>query len=170
MKDVDFPAADAVDAVEAVESLLTSQVFFHPDPLPSDGTVGLEQENEKERNTEKKKESFSGYTEVTVLTRNNHRETLRDTRRETHRHTHRDTHGTQYSKGKVEWTPSHCEEQKVKKIIEKLFSNELIDKIAINAHDIVVLRNFLVSRVVPPPIPLLLDVPRDGSHRKWKKK
>lgn len=65
----------------------------------------------KRKKYEKKKESFSGYTEVTVLTRNNHRETLRDTRRETHR----DTHGTQYSKGKVEWTPSHCEEQKVKK-------------------------------------------------------
>lgn len=117
MKDVDFPAADAVDTVDAVESLLTSQVFFHPDPVPSDGTVGLEQENEKERNTEKKKESFSGYTEVTVLTRNNHRETLRDTRRETHR----DTHGTQYSKGKVEWTPSHCEEQKVKKLLKNYF-------------------------------------------------
>lgn len=64
MKDVDFPAADAVDtvdaveAVEAVESLLTSQVFFHPDPLPSDGTVGLEQENEKERNTEKRRKVF----------------------------------------------------------------------------------------------------------------
>lgn len=88
MKDVDFPAADAVDtvdAVEAVESLLTSQVFFHPDPLPSDGTVGLEQENEKERNTEKKKESFSGYTEVTVLTRNNHRDSQRHSQRHSQR-------------------------------------------------------------------------------------
>lgn len=97
--------------------------------------------------------------------RDSQRHSQRDSQRDSQRHS-RDP----IFKGKGGMDPFPLWRAESEKIIEKLFSNELIDKIAINAHDIVVLRNFLVSRVVPPPIPLLLDVPRDGSHRKWKKK
>lgn len=73
--------------------------------------------------------------------------------RDSQRHSQRDSQRHSRDpifKGKGGMDPFPLWRAKSEKIIEKLFSNELIDKIAINAHDIVVLRNFLVSRVVPP--------------------
>lgn len=59
---------------------------FHPDPLPSDGTVGLGQENEKERNTEKEGKFFRLYGSYSANPEQPQRDSQRHSQRDSQRH------------------------------------------------------------------------------------